>query len=173
MSPGHDISVQLQAFDLGSEYAALRERAGDAGAIVTFTGLVREIYNPNSQHQEEGGDRQEAVPAASPIQSLFLEHYPGMTEKCLQDILEQAREQWPLLAARIIHRVGELTPGEEIVFVGAASAHRQAAFDAAQYMMDYLKSNAPFWKKQRSADGSHWVDSRQSDAEAIARWQKS
>ncbi|MEQ8313869.1 MAG: molybdopterin synthase catalytic subunit MoaE [Gammaproteobacteria bacterium] len=162
MSESGDISVQQQAFDLAAEYVALRERAGDAGAIVTFTGLVREIYNPQVQ---------DGVAEESPIQSLFLEHYPGMTEKCLQDILEQAAGKWPLLAARIIHRVGKLNPGEEIVFVGTASAHRQAAFDAAQFMMDYLKSNAPFWKKQSTADGTHWVDSRQSDADAIKRWQ--
>jgi molybdopterin synthase catalytic subunit len=162
VSDRSDISVQPQAFDLATEYAALRERAGDAGAIVTFTGLVREIYNPKVQDQ---------ATEESPIQSLFLEHYPGMTEKCLQDILEQAAKKWPLLAVRIIHRIGKLKPGEEIVFVGAASAHRHAAFDAAQFMMDYLKSNAPFWKKQSTAAGTHWVDSRESDADAIKRWQ--
>lgn len=155
-----DISVQTEPFDLAVEYDALRERAGDAGAIVTFTGLVREIYG-----QSDAGATQQ-----SPVQCLFLEHYPGMTEKCLQDILAQAQQQWPLLAARIIHRVGELLPGDQIVLVATASAHRHAAFESAQFMMDYLKSKAPFWKKQSSAEGTVWVESRQSDAEAIERW---
>lgn len=155
------ISVQTGPFDLATEYEALREQAGDAGAIVTFTGLVREIYDPANDSGGEGGA----------VQSLFLEHYPGMTEKCLQDILEQARQQWPLLAATIIHRVGELLPGDQIVMVGTASAHRHAAFESAQFMMDYLKSKAPFWKKQSTGQGTRWVESRQSDADAIKRWQ--
>lgn len=151
------ISVQTADFDIGDEYAALREAAGDAGAIVTFTGLVRELY-------ETG--------ATDRIQSLTLEHYPGMTEKCLTEIMAQAHTRWELLASRIIHRVGELHSGDQIVFVGTASSHRQHAFDAAQFMMDYLKSDAPFWKKQKTATDSHWVESRDSDADAIARWQQ-
>ena len=95
-----------------------------------------------------------------------------MTEKCLEDIAEQARERWPLQALRIIHRVGELKPSDQIVLVATASAHRHAAFEAAQYMMDYLKSNAPFWKKQQREQGGEWVESRSSDSEAIARWQE-
>lgn len=160
------ISIQTEDFDLGREQAELRIAAGDAGAIVTFTGLVREVYD---QTASEGGSesKNESVVA------LTLEHYPGMTEKCLQDIADQANARWRLLATRIIHRVGRLQAQDQIVLVATASAHRQDAFDAAQFIMDYLKSNAPFWKKQETPNGSEWVDSRQSDNDAIARWQKS
>jgi molybdopterin synthase catalytic subunit len=151
------ISVQTSDFNLAQEYEDLRDRAGDPGAVVTFTGLVREFY-----HAEAG-----AEPA---VTSLFLEHYPGMTEKALQDIAARAQQRWPLLAVRIIHRVGELRPKDQIVFVGAASAHRGAAFAAAEFMMDYLKSEAPFWKKQKSADQETWIDSRASDSSALERW---
>lgn len=154
------ISVQKEDFSLADEYAAIRSRAGDAGAIVTFTGLVREMYA-----QTESSDGAEAV------QSLFLEHYPGMTEKCLEQIEQQAQDKWPLLATRIIHRVGELSSNDQIVLVATASAHRQAAFESAQFMMDYLKSEAPFWKKQKTASSSSWVESRDSDQAAIERWQ--
>lgn len=153
------ILVQEQDFDLAQVYQSLRQQAGDPGAIVTFTGLVREIYDQDAD-------------ACNPVTGLFLEHYPGMTEKCLEDIARQARDRWPLQALCIIHRVGELRPGDQIVLVGTASAHRHAAFEAAQFMMDYLKSKAPFWKKQRGKTGSEWVASRDSDSEAIARWQK-
>jgi molybdopterin synthase catalytic subunit len=153
------ILVQEQDFDLAQVYQSLRQQAGDPGAIVTFTGLVREIYDQDAD-------------ASNPVTGLFLEHYPGMTEKCLEDIARQARDRWPLQALCIIHRVGELSPGDQIVLVGTASAHRHAAFEAAQFMMDYLKSKAPFWKKQRGKTGSEWVASRDSDSEAIARWQK-
>ena len=154
------ISIQTQDFKLAEEYDSLRDRAGDVGAIVTFTGLVREIYQAN----EESGEN---------ISSLYLEHYPGMTEKSLEQIVDQASEKWPLLATRVIHRVGELRPSEQIVFVGTASAHRQDAFDAAQYIMDYLKSKAPFWKKQNTTVDAHWVESRQSDEDALQRWKNS
>ncbi len=152
------ITVQFEDFDIGEEYAALRKQAGDAGAIVTFTGLVRELY---------------ATSSSDKIRSLTLEHYPGMTERCLADITAQANTRWQLLSTRIIHRVGTLQAGDQIVFVGTASAHRHHAFESAQFIMDYLKSEAPFWKKQTSTADSHWVESRDSDAEAIARWQKS
>jgi len=153
------ILVQEQDFDLAQVYQSLRQQAGDPGAIITFTGLVREIYDQDAD-------------ASNPVTGLFLEHYPGMTEKCLEDIARQARDRWPLQALCIIHRVGELRPGDQIVLVGTASSHRHAAFEAAQFMMDYLKSKAPFWKKQRGKTGSEWVASRDSDSEAIARWQK-
>jgi len=152
------ISIQNQDFSLGDEYAAIRSRAGDAGAIVTFTGLVREIYGDNS--------------VAGAVQSLTLEHYPGMTEKCLKEIQQKAENRWPLLATRIIHRVGELHSHEQIVLVATASAHRQAAFDSAEFIMDYLKSEAPFWKKQKSTNESSWVESRDTDKTALDRWQK-
>ena len=151
------ISVQTKDFEVGPEYALLRIAAGDAGAIVTFTGLVRELY---------------ASDVTDKIQSLTLEHYPGMTEKCLADIENQAMQRWQLLSTRIIHRVGQLHAGDHIVFVGTASMHRQHAFEAAQFMMDYLKSNAPFWKKQCTQTESHWVDARSTDLEAIARWKR-
>lgn len=153
------ISVQAEDFDLAQVYQSLRQQASDPGAIVTFTGLVREIYDQDAE-------------TSSSVTRLFLEHYPGMTEKCLEEIAEQAQERWPLQALCIIHRVGELQPADQIVLVGTASAHRHAAFEAAQFMMDYLKSRAPFWKKQQGEQGGEWVESRNSDSEAIARWQK-
>ena len=156
------ISVQSEDFSLEQEYQKLRTEAGDVGAIVTFAGIVRELY---------GGTGDKRV--ATKTDTLYLEHYPGMTETSLANIVDAAQKQWPLLAVRVIHRVGELKPQEQIVFVGTASGHRQDAFDAAQYIMDFLKSRAPFWKKQSSGKDSHWVDARVSDAEALARWQDS
>lgn len=153
------ISIQNQDFSLGDEIAAIRTRAGDAGAIVTFTGLVREVYGSDS--------------TAGAVQSLTLEHYPGMTEKCLRDIQQKAEERWPLLATTIIHRVGELFSHDQIVLVATASAHRHAAFESAEFIMDYLKSEAPFWKKQKSENESSWVESRDTDKAALKRWQKS
>lgn len=153
------ISIQTEDFDLGTEYQLLRQAAGDAGAIVTFSGLVREIYDS----EQSSGEK---------IATLYLEHYPGMTEKSLQLIADQAGRKWSLLATRIIHRVGSLKPKDQIVYVGTASAHREDAFAAAQFIMDYLKTNAPFWKKQSSNTDSHWVKSRQADSAAIERWQE-
>ena len=151
------ISVQTEDFNIAQEYLELRERAGDAGAIVTFTGLVREIYDHGN-------------PGAEKIQSLTLEHYPGMTEKALQSIVDAANEKWALLSTRVIHRVGSLEPSDQIVFVGTASAHRQNAFDATRFIMDYLKSEAPFWKKQSTEKGEEWIESRQSDTDALETW---
>ena len=153
------ISIQNEDFSLADEYAAIRTRAGDAGAIVTFTGLVREIYGDDN--------------TAAAVQSLTLEHYPGMTEKCLKDIQLKAEDRWPLLATRIIHRVGELYSNDQIVLVATVSAHRHAAFESAEFIMDYLKSEAPFWKKQKSKNESSWIESRDTDKEALDRWQKS
>ena len=155
-SGAQEVSVQHIDFDLAAEYAALRERADNAGAICTFTGLVREFYQAQQTDEK--------------VLSLYLEHYPGMTEKALQDIVVQAQQRWRLLACRVIHRVGELHAGDQIVFVGVASAHRGDAFDAAEFIMDYLKTRAPFWKKQNTEHGADWIESRQSDAEAAARW---
>lgn len=149
------ILVQTDDFDLAREYAQLRLMAGDAGAIVTFTGLVREFHR-----------------AEEPIDSLTLEHYPGMTEKALESIVADARRRWELLGVRVIHRVGRLLPGDQIVLVATASAHRQDAFEAASYIMDYLKSRAPFWKKQAQGEDSHWVESRQTDSDALQRWER-
>ena len=156
------ISIQTEDFSLEQEYQKLRTEAGDVGAIVTFTGIVRELY---------GGSGDKRV--AAKTDRLYLEHYPGMTETSLANIVGAAQKKWPLLAVRVIHRVGELKPQEQIVFVGTASGHRQDAFDAAQFIMDFLKSRAPFWKKQSAGKDSHWVDARVSDADALARWQDS
>jgi molybdopterin synthase catalytic subunit len=155
------IQVQHDDFDLTAEYTALRAASSNPGAIVVFTGLVREFCH--AAHIV--GDNSEE-------QSLTLEHYPGMTEQALQKIAQQAMSRWPLEAISIIHRVGTLLPGDQIVLVAASSAHRNAAFESADFMMDYLKTSAPFWKKQRAGNQGHWVQSRESDYEAAARWQQ-
>ena len=107
------------------------------------------------------------------VAGMFLEHYPGMTEKALAKIVIEAQQRWPLLSLEVLHRVGALEPGEPIVFVGVASAHRQAAFDACAFVMDYLKTRAPFWKKEHTPDGPRWVEGRASDDAAAERWQRS
>ena len=150
------ISVQHEDFNIGVEYENLRTSSKSPGAIVTFTGLVRQIYDKESK-----GDS---------VQSLYLEHYPGMTEQKLIEIEEQAHSKWELLGSTIIHRVGELSPDDQIVFVGVASSHREDAFLAAQYIMDFLKNEAPFWKKQKTQRGDGWISSRKSDLAAINKW---
>lgn len=154
------ISVQSADFDIGQLYEALRQNAANAGGIACFTGLVREFYEP------------EQMGVAPAVKSLFLEHYPGMTEKALAEIVRQAQERWDVLDSQVVHRVGELHAGEQIVFVGVASTHRGDAFAAAEFIMDYLKTRAPFWKKQQSGDTSEWIESRASDEQARARWEK-
>jgi molybdopterin synthase catalytic subunit len=147
------VRVQREDFDLGAEVKRLTAGRTDVGAIVTFTGTVRE---------DDGG---------RPIESMTLEHYPGMTEAELERVEAEARRRWPLQASLIVHRYGELRPGDNIVLVVTASAHRHAAFEAASFLMDYLKSKAPFWKKEVRRDGSgRWVDARESDEEALQRW---
>lgn len=148
------VTVQEAAFDLGAEELALREHAGDAGALVAFQGMVR------------GKDHQHALAA------LHLEHYPGVTEAEITRIAQQAAQRWPVTACRVIHRVGRLAVGEGIVLVLMASGHRKAAFEAAEYLMDYLKTEAPFWKKEEFTNGEHaWVAAKASDAAERARWQ--
>lgn len=144
------ISVQEADFDTGAEIEALTAGTDNAGAVASFVGLVR------------GGD----------IQVMTLEHYPGMTEKALTDIVEQAHRRWQLLGVRVIHRVGRLLPGERIVFVAVSSSHRHDAFAACQFIMDYLKTQAPFWKREETAAGGRWVDARESDDAAIERWRQ-
>ena len=156
------ISVQTGDFELEAEYTSLRNHAGDAGAIVMFTGLVREIYAAPNDDSDDLGK----------TERLFLEHYPGMTEKQLEKIARDASKRWPLLAVRIIHRVGELFPGDQIVLVATASSHRRAAFESADFIMDFLKSQAPFWKKQTSSSESRWIESRGSDTDSLRRWQE-
>jgi molybdopterin synthase catalytic subunit len=145
------VRVQEGAFDVAAEIAALTTGDHDVGAVVTFTGLVRDM----------GG---------GPDQAMTLEHYPGMTEAMLAEIEAEARERWPLSGATVIHRVGRLSPGEPIVLVVTASRHRAAAFDAAAFLMDWLKTRAPFWKREEGPDGGRWVDARDSDDAAAARW---
>lgn len=154
------LSVQNSDFDAAELYRQLRTEATNAGAIVTFSGLVREFYESASPGKE---------PA---VQALVLEHYPGMTEKALLEIVQQARSRWDVLAWRVIHRVGELHAGDQIVYVGIASTHRGDAFAAAEFIMDYLKTRAPFWKKQRTAAETQWIESRSVDEQARARWDK-
>jgi molybdopterin synthase catalytic subunit len=145
------VRVQAEDFDIAAETAALTAGQVDVGAIVTFTGRVR---------SDEGR-----------LSTLTLEHYPGMTEAELARIEAEAHDRWPLQASLIVHRVGELQPGDNIVLVVTASAHRQAAFEAAGFLMDYLKTRAPFWKREVSASGdSTWVEARDGDVHAAKRW---
>lgn len=147
-----DIRVQQADFVLQDEYQRLRALSSNTGAVVTFSGLVRDLHDGTA------------------VRALSLEHYPGMTEKSLQAIAQQAAQRWPLQGLIIIHRVGELQATEQIVFVGCSSAHREAAFSACAFVMDYLKTRAPFWKKCHAADGDYWVEARDSDDAAAARW---
>ena len=149
------VRVQIEDFDIGREVAALTAGSTDIGAVVTFTGVVRGT----------AGD--------AAIAAMTLEHYPGMTEAELEQVEAEVHKRWPLHATRIVHRVGTLAPGDNIVLVVAASAHRHAAFEAAAFLMDYLKTRAPFWKKEAGADGKErWVDVREGDDQAAQRWKK-
>lgn len=147
------ISIQIRNFDVANELAYL-QLAHNVGAVVSFIGLVRE----QASHGQ--------------ITAIELEHYPAMTQKSLESIVQEAEARWPLLGVRVIHRVGYLAAHEQIVLVAVASQHRQAAFDAAAFIMDYLKTKAPFWKKEYLAGQTegHWVDAKDSDEAALARW---
>lgn len=151
--PTPEVSIQIDDFCPEKEYAALRDSGAGTGAIVTFTGLVR-----------DSGD-------LTGVTGLFLEHYPGMTEQIINDLIAQAAERWDLRKARIIHRVGRLALQDQIVFVGIASAHRNDAFAACQFIMDALKTSAPFWKKELTESGEHWVEQKASDRQQSAQWQ--
>ena len=146
------VRVQATAFDPGAEVNAMHAANVGVGAVVSFIGYVRDF--------NDGRD----------VAGMFLEHYPGMTEKALGKIVDEAQQRWPLLKVEVLHRVGALEPGEPIVFVGVASAHRQAAFQACDFVMDYLKTRAPFWKKETTSDGPRWVEGRDSDHAAAKRW---
>lgn len=148
------VSVQEADFDVGAELAALSAGRRDVGALASFVGLVR----------DDGG--------ADGVSAMTLEHYPGMTEAALQEIVDEAAQRWTLLAVRVIHRHGRLLPGERIVFVGVAAAHRGESFAACEFIMDYLKTRAPFWKYEDGAQGGRWVDARDSDGSAAARWEQ-
>jgi molybdopterin synthase catalytic subunit len=146
------IRVQTEAFDLGAEINLMNAGRTDIGAIASFVGLARDM--------NEG----------SGVQAMTLEHYPGMTEKALAMLVEEANARWALLDVTVIHRVGRLLPGDPIVVVAVASTHRGQAFAACEFIMDYLKTRAPFWKKEETPDGERWVDARASDGDAAARW---
>lgn len=145
------VLITEQDFDIDAEYSALK--TAGVGAVVIFAGIVR-----------DSADNLE-------LRAMTLEHYPGMTEKEITIITEQARARWPLQGVRVIHRVGRLLPEENIVFVGTASAHRSAAFESAAFIMDYLKTKAPFWKKEETATEARWVDAREADEAALTKWQ--
>lgn len=147
------VSVQREDFDIGAEIDRLTRANRDIGAVVSFTGLVREMT------------------AGGAIGAMELEHWPGMTEKALTAIVAEAEARWPLDGVRVIHRHGPMAPGERIVLVLTASRHRAAAFAAAEFLMDYLKTRAPFWKKEHGPGGGRWVDARECDDTAAARWQ--
>ncbi|MDO8341786.1 MAG: molybdopterin synthase catalytic subunit MoaE [Cellvibrio sp.] len=146
------IAVQTQDFDIGREYAELIAGDTAAGAVVFFVGRVRDMNH------------------ARDVKSMSLEHYPGMTENILLKILDEAKARWKLIAARIVHRVGELHVGDQIVFVGVTSAHREHAFQAAEFLMDFLKTQAPFWKKEHIGDSDYWVEEKEGDLKALQRW---
>ena len=146
------VRITEDDFDIAQEHEQLK--SADAGAIVTFTGTVRDL------------------PGCRELNAMTLEHYPGMTESEIEIIIADAKTRWPLEKVVVIHRVGRLLPTENIVFVGCSSAHRGAAFDSANFIMDFLKTKAPFWKKEDGPGGSKWVDARDSDTTALNRWNK-
>jgi molybdopterin synthase catalytic subunit len=146
------IRIQEQDFDLTTEVKSLRENDARVGAIVTFVGTVRDMND------------------GSEVKGMTLEHYPGMTEKSLDEIIKLARGRWDLYKTLVIHRVGTLLPEDQIVLVAVTSAHRGEAFAACEFIMDYLKTAAPFWKKEETPAGSKWVDARVTDDAAMARW---
>jgi molybdopterin synthase catalytic subunit len=148
------IRVQEQDFDPGAEIAKLTAAGTHIGGVCTFVGLVRDFADDQA------------------VSSMTLEHYAGMTEKQLEAIEQQARARWPLDGVVIVHRFGRLQPGDRIVLVGVASAHREAAFEACHFLIDWLKTKAPFWKKEEGDKGSSWVDAKQSDDEASKRWDR-
>ena len=148
------IRVQESDFDLSAEIAALRKGDPRVGAVVSFLGTVRDM-NDGSQ-----------------VKGMTLEHYPGMTEKASQEILDQAKARWDIYQTLVIHRVGPLLPEDQIVLVAVTSAHRGEAFAACEFIMDYLKTAAPFWKKEDTPEGARWVDARVTDEAAMARWKK-
>ena len=149
------VSIQTQDFDLSAEIAALRARDKRVGAVCSFVGTVRGANEGNT---------------GPPVLSMELEHYPGMTEKAIEAMIDEAHKRFDIYAARVIHRVGLLQPGDQIVMVAVTSAHRGQSFQACEFLMDYLKTQAPFWKKEHTPEGARWVDARVSDDAALSRW---
>jgi molybdopterin synthase catalytic subunit len=146
------VSIQTQDFDLSAEVACLRAGDGSVGAVASFVGTVRERSDGQT------------------VRAMELEHYPGMTEAAIEAMIDQALARFDIRAARVVHRVGVLEAGEQIVLVAVSSAHRGQAFQACEFLMDYLKTQAPFWKKETTPEGAHWVDARVADDQALARW---
>jgi molybdopterin synthase catalytic subunit len=151
------VHVQTEDFNVGEELEHLRRDASGAwdtrvGAVASFIGTVRDMNEGSS------------------VSGLTLEHYPGMTESSIEAIIDQAESRWPLYSVRVLHRVGPMLPADQIVFVGVSSAHREAALEACAFIMDYLKTQAPFWKKESTPDGHRWVDARASDEQALQKW---
>jgi molybdopterin synthase catalytic subunit len=150
--PPATVTVQTQDFDLAAEVAALREGDGGVGAVVSFVGTVRDRSDGQG------------------VSAMELEHYPGMTERAIEAMVTAARERFDIRGVRVIHRVGLLQPRDQIVLVAVSSAHRGQAFQACEFLMDYLKTQAPFWKKEHTPEGARWVDARVHDDQALARW---
>lgn len=150
------VCIQKEDFDVAKLQQQLLAGDSREGAVATFTGYVRSSNDNRS------------------VETMELEHYPGMTEKSIEDILEQAAVRWPVMAATVVHRIGKLSPSDQIVWVGISSSHREAAFSACEFVMDYLKTNAPFWKKELDESGAaSWVDARESDGARANRWKES
>ncbi len=174
------VRIQEDDFDAGAEMARLSAGRTDVGGVATFVGLVRADKVSRCDTATMSAAQRVSVAlvaSAASVQSLTLEHYPGMTEKSLGAIVAQAQQRWPLLGVRVIHRVGCLLPGEQIVFVGVAASHRGDAFAACEFIIDFLKTQAPFWKKEMSDTGptgqaGRWVDARESDDQAAQKWER-
>jgi molybdopterin synthase catalytic subunit len=149
------VSIQTEDFNLADEIAALRQQDKRVGAVCSFVGTVRHGYEGNN---------------GPPVLSMELEHYPGMTEKAIEAMIDEAQRRFDIYAARVIHRVGLLQPLDQIVMVAVTSAHRGESFKACEFLMDYLKTQAPFWKKEQTPQGAQWVDARASDDAALAKW---
>ncbi|MBL4794622.1 MAG: molybdopterin synthase catalytic subunit MoaE [Pseudomonadales bacterium] len=152
LTDNNEVIVQEACFDSGQEVQRLQSQSSKIGAVVSFIGVMRDFNN------------------GSDVESMTLEHYPAMTSKSLLAIVQKAKERWLLIGIKVIHRVGEFKPQDPIVFVAVTSEHRGDAFSACEFVMDYLKTQAPFWKKENLSSGSRWVDGRQSDREAAKRW---
>jgi len=148
------VTIQQADFDVGAELARLRESDHRVGAVCSFVGTVRAAGKPGE----------------APVLDMELEHYPGMTERAIEAMVDEAHRRFDIFGARVVHRIGLLRPGEQIVLVAVTSAHRGQSFQACEFLMDYLKTQAPFWKKERTPQGERWVDARSSDDAALARW---
>jgi molybdopterin synthase catalytic subunit len=148
------VRIQTRDFDVGAEIAALRGGNPKVGAVASFVGVCRDANDGEA------------------VSTMTLEHYPGMTEKALEKIVDEAKKRWKVIDVLVVHRVGELKPADQIVLVVVTGAHRGEAFAACEFIMDYLKTQAPFWKKERTAQGAHWVEARASDDQAAERWRE-